>query len=63
MLFRLVRKHEPASEFPLIALTLKSLGRGEVNAKEWKVIDAQERPTSGYNPTQQADDEVKKILI
>jgi len=62
MLFRLIRQHELASESPLITLTLQSPGRGEVNAKERKVIAAQGRAASAYNPTQQADEEVRKIL-
>lgn len=62
MLFRPIRQHELASESPLITLTLQSPGRGEVNVKERKVIAAQGRPASGYNPTQQAGEEVKKIL-
>jgi folate-dependent phosphoribosylglycinamide formyltransferase PurN len=50
-LFRLIRHHELAREFPLITLTLQSLGRGEVSIKNRRVIDAQGKSISGYNLT------------
>ena len=49
MLFQLIREHEVAREFPLIILTLQSLSRGEVGIKDGRVIDAQGRPTEGYD--------------
>ncbi len=62
MLFRLIRQHELAREFPLIILTLQSLSRGEVNIKDRKVIDAQGNLISGYNISDKIDEEVKKNL-
>jgi phosphoribosylglycinamide formyltransferase-1 len=62
MLFRLVRQHELAREFPLITLTLQSLSRGEVGIKDRKVIDAQGKLISGYNLSGKVDEEVKKNL-
>ena len=62
MLFRLVRQHELAREFPLITLTLQSLSRGEVSIKDRKVIDAQGKLISGYNLSGRIDKEVKKNL-
>ena len=61
MLFRLIRQHELAREFPLIILTLQSLSRGEVGIKDRRVIDAQGKLISGYNLSGKIDEEVKKI--
>lgn len=62
MLFRLIRQHELAREFPLITLTLKSLSRGEVSIKNRRVINAQGKLISGYNLSGKVDEEVKKNL-
>ena len=62
MLFRLIRQHELAREFPLITLTLQSLSRGEVSIKDGRVIDAQGKLISGYNLSDKVDEEVKKSL-
>jgi folate-dependent phosphoribosylglycinamide formyltransferase PurN len=62
MLFRLIRQHELAREFPLITLTLQSLSRGEVSIKDRRVIDAHGKLISGYNLSGKADEEVKKNL-
>ena len=62
MLFRLIRRHELAREFPLIILTLQSLSRGEVGIKDGRVIDAQGKLISGYNLSDNVDEEVKKNL-
>jgi len=62
MLFRLIRQHELAREFPLIILTLQSLSRGEVGIKDRRVIDAQGKLISGYNLSGKIDEEVKKKL-
>jgi folate-dependent phosphoribosylglycinamide formyltransferase PurN len=62
MLFRLVRQHELAREFPLITLTLQSLSRGEVSIKDRRVIDAQGKLIGGYNLSGKVDEEVKKNL-
>jgi folate-dependent phosphoribosylglycinamide formyltransferase PurN len=62
MLFRLIRQHELAREFPLITLTLQSLSRGEVSIKDGRVIDAQGKLISGYNLSGKVDEEVKKSL-
>jgi phosphoribosylglycinamide formyltransferase-1 len=62
MLFRLIRQHELAREFPLITLTLQALSRGEVSIKDGRVIDAQGKLISGYNLSDKVDEEVKKSL-
>jgi len=60
MLFRLIRQHELAREFPLIILTLQALSWGEVSIKDRRVIDGQGKLISGYNLSSRIDDEVKK---
>jgi phosphoribosylglycinamide formyltransferase-1 len=60
MLFQLIRQHELAREFPLIILTLQALSRGEVGIKNRRVIDAQGKLISGYNLSDNVDEEVKK---
>jgi len=50
-LFRLIRKHGLAREFPLIISTLKAFSQGKVKIKEGKVVDAAGRPIKGYNLT------------
>jgi len=60
MLFRLIRQHELAREFPLIILTLQALSRGEIGIKDGRVIDAQGKLISGYNLSGKVDEEVKK---
>jgi phosphoribosylglycinamide formyltransferase 1 len=62
MLFRLIRQHELAREFPLIILTLQSLSRAEVGIEDGRVIDAKGRLISGYNLSGKVDEEVKKKL-
>ena len=62
MLFRLIRQHELAREFPLIILTLQALSRGEVGIKDKRVIDAQGKLIGGYNLSGKIDEEVKKNL-
>jgi folate-dependent phosphoribosylglycinamide formyltransferase PurN len=62
MLFRLIRQHELAREFPLITLTLKSLSRGEVSIKNRRVMNAQGKLIRGYNLSGKVDEEVKKNL-
>jgi phosphoribosylglycinamide formyltransferase-1 len=62
MLFRLIRQHELAREFPLIVLTLQSLSRGEVGIKDRRVIDAQGKPIKGYDLSAKIDREMEGRL-
>ncbi len=62
MLFRLIRQHELAREFPLIILTLQALSWGKVGIKDKRVIDAQGKLISGYDLSGKVDEEVKKSL-
>ena len=58
-LFRLIRKHGLAREFPLIISTLKAFSQGKVKIMSGKVIDADGRPISGYNLTDEINELVK----
>ena len=62
MLFRLIRQHELAREFPLIILTLQAVSRGEVGIKDGRVVDARGNVISGYDLSDRIDEEVKKGL-
>ena len=62
MLFRLIRQHELAREFPLIILTLQAVSRGEVGIKDGRVVDARGNVISGYDLSDRVDEEVKKGL-
>jgi phosphoribosylglycinamide formyltransferase-1 len=62
MLFRLIRQHELAREFPLIIFTLQALSRGEIGIKDRRVINAEGKPINGYNLSGSIDEEVKKNL-
>ncbi len=48
-LFRFIREHELAREFPLIILTVRALSRGEVRIQSGRVLDSRERPINGYD--------------
>jgi len=55
-LFKLIREHELAREFPLIISTLKAFSRGEVSiTPDKRVVDFRGRPINGYNLTDEID--------
>ena len=59
-LFKLIRKHGLAREFPLIISTLKTFSQGKVKiTADKKVVDAEEKPINGYNMT----NEINKLVI
>jgi folate-dependent phosphoribosylglycinamide formyltransferase PurN len=60
-LFKLIRKHGLAREFPLIIATLKAFSQGKVKIKEGKVVDAAGKPIKGYNLTGEIDELVKGV--
>jgi folate-dependent phosphoribosylglycinamide formyltransferase PurN len=62
-LFRLIRKHGLAREFPLIISTLKAFSQGKVKIKDGKVVDAEGRPINGYNLTDEIEEQLKGALI
>jgi len=55
-LFKLIRQHELAREFPLIIATLRAFSRGEVSiTPDKRVVDFEGRPVNGYNLTDKID--------
>ena len=60
-LFKLIRRHGLAREFPLIIATLKAFSQGKVEIKGEKVVDAAGKPIKGYNLTDEIDRVVKGI--
>ncbi len=62
-LFRLIRKHGLAREFPLIIATLRAFSEGKIRInREKQVIDAENKPINGYNLTSEIDRQVKELL-
>jgi phosphoribosylglycinamide formyltransferase-1 len=63
-LFKLIRKHGLAREFPLIIATLKAFSQGKIRInKEKQVIDAENKPIKGYNLTEEIDRQVKGLPL
>ena len=62
-LFKLIRQHELAREFPLIISTLKALSQGEIAIRNGKVIGAQGNIIQGYDLTEKINREVKENPI
>jgi len=61
-LFRLIRKHGLAREFPLIISTLKAFSQGKVKIMAGKVVDAEEKPINGYNLTHEINEKVARAI-
>ena len=61
-LFKLVRKHGLAREFPLIISTLKAFSQGKVKIMNGKVVDAEGKPINGYNLTDEINEQVKGAI-
>ncbi len=58
-LFKLIRQHGLAREFPLIVSTLKAFSQGKIEITAGKkIVDTDGRPIKGYNLT----DEINKLL-
>jgi len=61
-LFRLIRQHGIAREFPLIVSTIKAFSEGEIKiTSEKKVVDADGGPINGYNLSSEIDEKVKEV--
>jgi len=59
-LFKLIRKHGLAREFPLIIAALKAFSQGKVRiSPEKQVIDAEGKPIKGYNMTSEINELVR----
>jgi len=59
MLFKLIRRHELAREFPLIISTLKAFGEKQINIRDGRVTDGGGNPIAGYDLTAAVDRAVK----
>ena len=55
-LFRLIRQHGLAREFPLIIATLKAFSEGRIKIEQKKVVDAGGKPIEGYDLTPEIDE-------
>jgi phosphoribosylglycinamide formyltransferase-1 len=58
-LFKAIRRHGLAREFPLIIATLKAFSQGRVKIERGKVVNADGRPIKGYNLTEEIDRLIK----
>ncbi len=60
-LFRLIRKHGLAREFPLIISTIKAFSQGKVKITlDKKIVDNEGKPIKGYNLTDEINEAVKE---
>jgi folate-dependent phosphoribosylglycinamide formyltransferase PurN len=54
-LFKLIRQHGLAREFPLIIATIKTFSEGKVKIEQKKIVDASGKLIRGYDLTQEID--------
>jgi len=59
-LFRLIRQHGLAREFPLITATVKAFSEGRVKVEQGRVVDASGNPIKGYDLTREIDEIVQR---
>ncbi len=63
-LFKIIRKHGLAREFPLIIATLKAFSQGKIKIiSEKQMVDTGDKPIKGYNLTDEIDEQVKEVLL
>ncbi len=62
-LFKLIREHGLAREFPLIIATLKAFSQREVKITAGNVVDAKGKPINGYNLTDEINEAVKGAIL
>ena len=62
-LFRLIRQHGLAREFPLIISTIKAFSRGKVKIMGGEVVNVEERPINGYNMTDEINELVARAIV
>ncbi|MFH1383190.1 MAG: formyltransferase family protein [Chloroflexota bacterium] len=63
-LFRLIRQHGLAREFPLIIATVKAFGEGKVKiTADKKVVDAAGKVIIGYNLTKEIETDLKEQAV
>ncbi len=62
-LFKLIRKHGLAREFPLIISTLKAFSQGKIKiTADKKLVDSEGKPTNGYNLTEEINEQVASTI-
>lgn len=61
-LFKTIRAHGLAREFPLIVTTLKAFSQGKVRIERGKIVDAKGEAISGHNLTSEIDAAVKNQI-
>ncbi len=62
-LFKLIRKHGLAREFPLIIATIQAFSQGKIKiTTDKRVIDSNGKPIKGYNLTDEIDKAVSRQL-
>ncbi len=62
LLFKLIRQHGLAREFPLIISTLKAFSRGKIKITAGKkVVGSEGRPINGYNLTDEINEQIKGV--
>jgi folate-dependent phosphoribosylglycinamide formyltransferase PurN len=61
-LFRLIRKHGLAREFPLIVSTMDAFAQGKVRIRDKQLIDALEQPIKPYDLSEDIDQVVEETL-
>jgi len=63
-LFKLIRQHGLAREFPLIISTLKAFSQGKIKiTASKKVVDSEGKPINGYNLTDEINELVKGTIL
>jgi len=63
-LFKLIRQHGLAREFPLIVSTLKVFSQGKIKiTADKKVVDTDGRPIKGYNLTDEINEQIKEAIL
>jgi len=62
-LFKLIRQYGLAREFPLIISTLKAFSQGKVKIMAGKVTNSEGRLISGYNLTDEINEQVKGGIL
>ena len=61
VLFKLIRQHGLAREFPLIVSTLSAFSRGEVKIEAGKIFDRSGKQISGYDLTDEVNGAVESV--
>ncbi|RLC69304.1 MAG: phosphoglycerate transporter, partial [Chloroflexi bacterium] len=54
-LFKLIRQHGLAREFPLIVATLKAFSEGRVRIEDETIVDASGKAIQGYDLTEEIE--------